>query len=88
VKEGSIDINSSLMPDQQAAIITKPGEGSLNDPTFAISPEFSSSLHFRPFTVSAMWNYQINFNLISQKMLFSRMWIPCIYQIFVISLKL
>ena len=49
------------MPDQQAAIITKPSEGSFNNPTFAISSEFSSILHFRPFTVSAMWNYQINF---------------------------
>ena len=61
MKEGSIHINSSLMPDQQASIITKPSEGSLNNPTLAISPEFSSILRFRPFTVFSMRNYQINF---------------------------
>jgi hypothetical protein len=63
VKEGSIHINFSLMPYQQAAIITKPSEGSFNFPTLTVTSEFSSILHFRLFSVVAMWNDKINFKL-------------------------
>jgi hypothetical protein len=45
VKEGSIHINFSLMPYQQATIITKPSEGSLNLPALTITPEFYNLLN-------------------------------------------
>lgn len=73
MKEGPIHINSSFMPYQQAAIITKPSEGSFDFPTFAVSPKFSSILHFGPFSVSSMWNNKIKFKNIanqSQRALF------------------
>ena len=50
------------MPDNQAAKIAKPSDGSLNFPTLAVSSQFSSILRFRLFTVLAMRNNQIDFN--------------------------
>ena len=63
MKENPIHINSSLMPYQQAAIITKPSKGSLNFPTLAVTSEFSSILRLGLFPIFTMWNNKINFKL-------------------------
>jgi hypothetical protein len=63
VKEGQIHINFSLMPYQQAAIITKSSEGSFNFPAVTVTPEFSSILQLGLFSVLSMWNNKINFEL-------------------------
>jgi len=60
VKEASIYSNQSLIAYNQAAKIRQPGKSTFNFPSFPVAPEFSAILRFWLFSITLMWNNQIN----------------------------
>lgn len=64
MKERSIHLNVTFMPDNQASKIPKPCKRAFNNPSFMIAPEFSAILRFRLLSVFAMWNNQVDLKLL------------------------
>ena len=64
VKEGLVNLNMALVPDNQASKIPDPGKGALDFPPFPVAPEFSAVLRLRFSSVFTMRRNQINFKLL------------------------
>ena len=62
MKEGLVNLNMALVPDNQSSKIPNPSKGALDLPPFPVAPEFSTVLRLRFTSVFTMWRNQINFN--------------------------
>ena len=61
MKEGLVNLNMALVPDNQASKIADPGKGALDFPPFFVAPELSAVLRLRFTSVFTMRRNQINF---------------------------
>jgi hypothetical protein len=55
MKKCLINSNSTFISNNQPAVVADPGEGSLNFPSFTITPELSAILSFGLFSIFSVW---------------------------------